>query len=492
MMQNRRWEWVLNAPAWCVYRFDLDRCSRWNTDEIAKYTGDLAFEVRGLGLRDGQRFLIGPDGFPDLRVNAFLGSPRMRNLAETTNRDYAHSLALWLNYLLSRGCRWQDATGDDAGEFEFWRLTDPANPATVSPSTLAKDIAACKKFYTWAAGRYREVTDVFADVDFPRAKREASVKWLDPAAVTRWRDVGLRGRDLTRRRDRSWRGRNEQRDSAFVDGLYGTGLRLTEWASLVLPELPRPEADRSFYTCALADRCAKGGYGHPYWMPRRVLSAVRAYCEGARARVVREAQNASRYDAVAGALIVERARKRGSVSMPDGDGGFVERSWNLVGPALRRRMFRATAAGLEPVALWLNENGVPRDPHGWHHTFEAANSRIAALGLDSFTCTPHMLRHSFALRWFSVGMLVYSSRLAHLDEDQARDFRTQFGDTWHLVQTMLGHRHVETTKNVYLEPFRALSVQVLFAHAEGFPVAEFMAQAFASHPMVASDPVVSP
>ncbi|ANE83520.1 hypothetical protein A7U43_28905 (plasmid) [Mycobacterium adipatum] len=59
------------------------------------------------------------------------------------------------------------------------------------------------------------------------------------------------------------------------------------------------------------------------------------------------------------------------------------------------------------------------------------------------------------------------------------------------MQTMLGHRHVETTKNVYLEPFRALGVQVLLAHAEGFPVAEFMAQAFAAHPMVATDPVLS-
>jgi hypothetical protein len=54
--------------------------------------------------------------------------------------------------------------------------------------------------------------------------------------------------DLTGRRDRSWRGRNGQRDSAFVDGLHGTGLRLTEWGSLVLPELPSLDAGRSFYT----------------------------------------------------------------------------------------------------------------------------------------------------------------------------------------------------------------------------------------------------
>jgi hypothetical protein len=54
--------------------------------------------------------------------------------------------------------------------------------------------------------------------------------------------------DLTGRRHRSWRGRNGQRDSAFVDGLHGTGLRLTEWGSLLLPELPSLDAGRSFYT----------------------------------------------------------------------------------------------------------------------------------------------------------------------------------------------------------------------------------------------------
>jgi hypothetical protein len=70
-----------------------------------------------------------------------------------------------------------------------------------------------------------------------------------------------------------------------------------------------------------------------------------------------------------------------------------------------------------------------------------------------------------------------------------RDFREQFGDHWHLVQTMLGHRRVETTKEVYLEPFRNLQVELLLAHADGFPVERFMADAFAGHPRVRTDPL---
>ena len=256
---------------------------------------------------------------------------------------------------------------------------------------------------------------------------------------------------------------------------------------MVLPEMPTMEAARGFFTCRLADACAKGGYGHLYRMPP-VLSGVRAYVEGARARAVREAQDVNRYDQVPGRRC-RKAVRRFSVALPDED-GLTERSLNVVGAGLRRKLFRHTPSGLEPLALWLNEDGMPRDPHGWHHTFETANRRIAGLGLPDFSCTPHMCRHSFALRWFSIGKLVHSARLGHLSQEEAADFRAQFGDTWHLAQTMLGHARVETTKNVYLEPFRNLDVEVLLTHADGFPVADFMAAAFAAHPKVVGDPLM--
>jgi hypothetical protein len=100
-----------------------------------------------------------------------------------------------------------------------------------------------------------------------------------------------------------------------------------------------------------------------------------------------------------------------------------------------------------------------------------------------------MLRHSCALRWFSIGKLIRTARFAHLTREEASDFRSEFGDTWHLVQTVLGHGQVQTTKDVYLEPFKNLEVELLLAHAEGFPVAKFMADVFASHARVRTDPL---
>lgn len=473
---------------WSVVRYDVDLLAREWPTRLTGLISDFDEVVARWRSVHGQRFIMRSDGFVDVRVNAFLISARMRALARTTNRDYAQSLCVWLNFLETRGQVWSAATVDDAEEFEFWRRTDPRNLSPVGAAAFSKDVAACRKLYAWAAERFSDVIDIFVNVAAPPAKRSARVRWLDPAAVERWRDVGLRGRDFDGRRNGSRHTRNELRNVAFVDGLYGTGLRLSEWASVATDELPTAGMGRFFYKNQLADACAKGGYGRPYWIPQHVLTGIDAYAEGPRARAVRGAQALGRYEQLAEVIIVGSSQRRGVVRLPDDAGRFVDRSWNSVETALRRRLFRRTDAGLEPLWLWLNEDGLPRDPHGWHHTFAEANARIAALGMHNFTCTPHMLRHSFALRWFSVGKLVYSSRLEHLSQDEQRDFRIQFGDTWHLVQTMMGHRRVETTKDVYLEPFRALDVEVLLTQAHGLPVTEMMADLFAGHPAVLSDP----
>jgi hypothetical protein len=65
----------------------------------------------------------------------------------------------------------------------------------------------------------------------------------------------------------------------------------------------------------------------------------------------------------------------------------------------------------------------------------------------------------------------------------------QFGDTWQLVQTVLGHRSVTTTMDVYLEPFRHLDVELLLEQAAGIPVADLLEAACQAHPRVAGDPL---
>lgn len=332
---------------------------------------------------------------------------------------------------------------------------------------------------------------VIDDFDLARrGPRMKDIKWLDPAGYSRWRDLGVRGLGADGRADRRWRGRNEQRDSAFTNGLYGTGLRLTEWASVLTCELPTDNPGRGYSTCMLADASAKGGYGHKYWMPRLVLVEVMAYLEGARARAVRQAQRAGRYARLQRwRTVLDIQGDRLVVLEPDGR--ETRPMVNALSPAARRRLVRETAQGLEPMTVWLNEDGMPRDPHGWQHTFEQANNRIAALGFPALRATPHHLRHSFALRWYSIGRLAYERRFAHLDEEEAKDFREQFGDVWDLVATMLGHRNPMTTKEHYLEPFRSLDIELLLVHAAAEEsVSRFLAAYLADHPQVRTDPLL--
>lgn len=194
---------VAAPPAgWRVHQYDVERSWCALPDVVSGHASDLVTWIRARGGRHGQRFLLGPQGLPDLRVNGFLASARMRKLAATTNRDYAYSLALWLDFLDTSGCQWWEASEEDVEEFQFWRMTDPANDQRVEASSFARDLAACKTFYRFVERKYK-TGNPFEGVAAPRGTRKADVKWLDPAAVVRWKDLGLRGMDLTGRRDAS-------------------------------------------------------------------------------------------------------------------------------------------------------------------------------------------------------------------------------------------------------------------------------------------------
>lgn len=294
---------------------------------------------------------------------------------------------------------------------------------------------------------------------------------------------------LGRLEDPRWRGRNEQRDQAFADGLYETGLRLQEWASILDIELPADDPARGYARRWLAAACAKGRVGRHYWLPRVALTQVLSYGEGARALAVHRAQRQGRYERLAGLRVVERVAADGRLKLRKPNGELEVVPLDELAPAARRRLFRRVGGELEPLAVWLNEDGLPRPKAAWEKTFDRANERLERLGLAGFRATPHHLRHSFALKWCSVGRLLYEARFAHLDGEELRDFRAQFGDTWQLVQLLLGHRSPQTTMGVYLEPFRVLDVELLFEHAAGAPIRELLAAVYRDHPRVRTDPL---
>lgn len=448
--------------------------------------------------------IVGPAG-PDVRLNRWFDSDELGGAVPSTWRKYAYSLIIWLNFLESYGCSWDDATPQAQHAFKAWRVLDERNPATVAPGTYEDNLIALQQFYNWAQaeydvpnpirlrrgrGRRLNGAPVERPETAPAATRDRDVKWFDPAGFARYRDVGLMGFTVDGDDDPSFRGRNPQRDGAFAEGLYRTGLRLEEFGSVLLQELPPDDPARQYMTCHLATQTAKGKrYSRPYWMPRRALAEVLTYVEGERASAVHRARQNGRYERMAGARTIVKFLGSRRLRLRDSDGVMTTTSLDSLAPAARRLLLIETDDGLEPAALWLNEDGMPRDPHGWQHTFDTANERLQRLGINNFAGSPHMMRHSFALRWYSVGRLIYQAKVAYLTEDEARDFREQFGNAWDLVQLLLGHRDQQTTKNIYLEPFRALDMELLLVQAAEEAVPALMDSIFREHPRVLTDPL---
>jgi hypothetical protein len=86
------------------------------------------------------------------------------------------------------------------------------------------------------------------------------------------------------------------------------------------------------------------------------------------------------------------------------DGSAGERPLGELTVRERMLLFTEGPQGLEPLWLWLNEQGMPFGPHSWEGVFRAANERCGGLtppsrvGLDPHRvfapyATPHSARH---------------------------------------------------------------------------------------------------
>lgn len=446
----------------------------------------------------GRPFLLDNEGFPHAAFNGFFASSFIRNRADSTGRKYAFAVKVWLNFLALRGLDWDSATETEFYDFKFWRRSDPDNPRPVSGSTWDGDVAGLQSFYRWT-GRVYGVSGPLPWGEKPiRFKgsepivdshvkastvRTASVKWLSPGAVRQWRDVGIHGLTVTGSERIRWRPRSTFRDGAFVDGLYSSGLRLQEWSSLLLPEISvRPS--RTYITLQLASACAKNQRGHRYWLETAALASIEDYIRTERAGAVRRGQESGLYADSSLRIVVQSISPNGKMLTTNTGGKQQRLSLDSLTPAERTKLVWQGENGLEPLWLWLNEDGSCRRKRAWYRSFSGANERVRKAGIERLQCHPHMLRHSFALKWYAVGRLIWEQQIQGLTHREILDFREQFGDTWSFVQTMLGHANVMTTREIYLEPFRELEVRHLLEFGQAVPGIQSIVEVLRGDPRV--------
>jgi integrase len=252
--------------------------------------------------------------------------------------------------------------------------------------------------------------------------------------------------------DESFRGRNVQRNVAYVDLAFSSALRRQEIGTLLVTDLPSSVCEEP----PLARAVAKHERGRRWRSSNNVLAAVHAYIRHARQDAVMRAHRASRYEALDPILVTDaHSSARGAVlALANG------RRWRVddLGDAERRRLIRQNSDGVaEPLWLWLNEDGTPMRAKSWNQVFRVANLRFAAelvkLGrhTDVAWLSPHSLRFSYGLHL----LVALHKALDQRNPPGSRVYDpSRYDLAYNVVAALLGHKNEAVTRSVYLAPLQ--------------------------------------
>jgi site-specific recombinase XerD len=464
----------------------LHRTRRTRLEAVAGLSTTAALAVlERAGAADSKCFILGPDGSYDVQLNRLgreLDSWGVRS--DNGHEAYMRDLMLYCRFLHeSRGGKsiWE-TDGDDLRAYKAVRLR-PDSEDSVAASTWRRSIAALDKWVEWGLYEGLLTKEPFRYVDKtvmtpqgPRRMRvNAELEVDDDAEPLRvvqfvdyllWRNVGLRGELPDGRPDPRWRGRHGERNSLFSDSLVYTGMRLGEGASLLVTELPSVAGStRIRGDLHLAAAVTKRHKARTVYSNLRTLRSWHHYVAIERDALVERARACGRYATVTDYLPVQRAGRHALVVVDS------SRAWpySKIGVAARRALYRVNTVGevVEPLALWLGDDGQPLQPSTWQSVFRRANERCASFDID-VEVTPHTLRHVFAVQMLGL-MLRQTIRALGQREDRhftrAELERLLFGNPMRKLQQLLGHAH-ESTVHIYLDLLDEFQEIVLSALVE--------------------------
>lgn len=295
----------------------------------------------------------------------------------------------------SRGGRtiWQ-CDGADLRAYKAVRLRGDG-PCRVSVSTWRRSVAALDKWVRWAQYEGLIVGEPFRYVDktvmTPNGLKRIRVnaeqepggqgrpmRFLPFEDYLLWRNVGLRGELPDGSPDPSWRGRHGERNAVFADLLVYTGMRLGEAASLLVTELPPLSGVRVLGDVHLSAAVTKRGKARTVFVNRRTLRDLHQYRDIERDGLVARRRAAGSYGLVPDTLLV-RGAGRHALTLLDGRGSW---SYSKLDPATRSRLMQAVdGRAVEPLALWLGDDGLPLARSTWQSAFRRANRRCAGFDL---------------------------------------------------------------------------------------------------------------
>ncbi|MDN4491597.1 hypothetical protein QQX13_12205 [Demequina sp. SYSU T00068] len=452
---------------------------------------DLPKREKEMLLRDEHPIIVSPSLEIDDRLVGFFAYG-MGDVLSKTRLNRARALTRWLEWLSHPEVGVDDWA--EAQEWHFWAFKDYRTQSkfhpdggAISEATFSTDtLSVLHDLYRWAE---RERLVDHSPIPERASRKQGSnsntitvkssaprVRWATPDTYQMWRDVGLQGCVAVRdgnavragERDPSWKGgRNRLRDVAYVNFMVTTALRAREQSTLLTVELPAMSGN-----VRLPEGVAKFGNSRIYTPSQIGLHSIERYVSGERAKAVKRAKDKKRYDAFARrhdvrVVTFEGTGRRRRWVAEDGRSGSFE---PLTGDDRRGMFVRDEKGRLEPLMLWLNDDGLPMSTSGVEKIFERANDRVfdqcEVLGMapeDIPNLSQHSLRFTFAL-W---QLLALHRRIDERKGGKPEKYdEDRYEVAFDVVRDLLGHADVETTRKTYLKPAQTLWVGELLG--EGF------------------------
>jgi site-specific recombinase XerD len=357
--------------------------------------------VNGIGIFDGLPFFLTESGVYDHDLSGFFRFVSSDGARSTgTLRAYAEALHMWFRFLSAQGKTWSEAKPEDLRA--YYRVRHQVNG--ISASTWNLGMAAIDRFYEWALWQ-KLITSSPVPYKWKRALVGGEIHVIKDGVAMRDRGSENRVRFLTIEQFRVFRAglrkvggrrsRTSSRNILLATLLIQTGMRITEALLMRYEELPNPDdiqfEEMKSVPFTLRRKTTKGQKRRLIRIPKQVLRDVHRYCEDERS------------------IYVENREKRDPLY---------------------------TA----PVEIWLNEEGNPLSRNAVEKLFKRA---VVTSGVD---CTPHFLRHSFAIYTLSklIQLMLNKTQQEDITPDKQMYLRI-CEDPVRKLQQLLGHSQIETT-----------------------------------------------
>lgn len=374
-----------------------------------------------------------------------------QNLRPRSVDAYARDALEFGQFLDSRGLGVLDVCERDLVAFRKHRLSEG-----VSARSWSRHLVVIRALFTYLyeTGQRDSLPWIQVgsrSVVTPRTPRtEMDVRALSHAQWLALRNIGFGGELPSGELDRSYRGQSTVRNVCAVDLALTSGMRLTEWSTLLDVEIPSSDGGASL----VLEACAKNARRRRVYIPAATVKAVELYRVTERRALVRKAQNALQRKLPKLAVVTRIDQAAGKLTYRH-EGIEKREEFAAIPPDVRRVLVIIDDAGMiEPLSLFVGKGGHPPSQRRWHQYFDDANDRLCAFGRATptmpATVTPHDLRHTFAV------VMLRSLQRRAMRLEQSRK-RTGFGTiSEHIVhnplltlQRLLGHASPSTTM-IYL------------------------------------------